>query len=90
MREARTPKGKGRASSRAVLKLLRAFFWTNPLLGCVDGKLDLSTGCFEMTEGSGASKTEVLDGRDVGAPTCPLRFRRRYFRIHAALCAGSR
>jgi len=41
-------------------------------------------------EGSGARVAESRDGGNTREPTSSSRFRLRYSRIHAALCAGSR
>jgi len=41
-------------------------------------------------EGSGARTIEGENARDTGTLICAAAFRLRYFRIHAALFAGSR
>ena len=83
------PLGKVRVSSNAVLKALRAPFRTNPVagVGCGPG---LSIIRSRTLEGSGARTIDGVEGIDTGALVCISRFRLRYSRIQAALCAGSR
>jgi len=88
--EARAPKGKVRASSSAVLKLPRAACRTKPVFGGAAWGLDLCIVGRETGEGSRAQKIGGGDGGVTSALIRPSRFRLRYSRIQAALCAGSR
>ena len=51
---------------------------------------DLSIICHETRGRSGARTREAVDGTTAGVSPRPKRFRLRYSRIQAALCAGSR
>ena len=90
MREARTPNGKGRASSKAVLKLLPVPSRTDPVFGRAGRGLGLFMIRQGTLEGSGIRTMEGDDASDTGALIFAARFRLRYSRIQAALRAGSR
>ena len=82
--------GKVRASSSAVLKLLREAFRTGPAFAGADCGRGLSFIRPRTFEGSGARTIEGVEGADTGTLVRISRFRLRYSRIQAALCAGSR
>ena len=84
------PLGKARARSNALLKLLPAGLSTNPVFAGASWGPALSTIRLRTLERSGARTIEGVEGTATGALICPKRFRLRYSRIHAALCAGSR
>ena len=88
--EARTPAGKVRARSSAVLNLLRTRFPATLVFAVAGWGPELSVDVGKTREGSGARTIAGGDGRNTGEDVCPTRFRLRYFRIQAARCAGSR
>ena len=71
-------------------ELVRAPFRTNPAFAVVERLLGFSIVRPETLEGSGARTIEGVEGTDTGAVVRISRFRLRYSRIQAALCAGSR
>jgi hypothetical protein len=81
--------GKGCVNSNAILKLLPAPFWTNPIFGDSGCEPDFRI-LWEACEGSGARTIERGNGNDKGELIRRSRFRLRYSRIHVALRAGSR
>jgi len=85
-----TPNGKVRASCSAVLKVIRAPFRENPVFGGKFWGSELPIVLGDTRGGSGVHTLEVADVNDAGSLVFPVRFRLRYSRIHAALCAGSR
>ena len=72
------------------LPSLRGPFRANPVFAGAGWGPELPIVFGDTRRGSGARTTEDAARNDAGAPVFPRRFRLRYSRIQATLCAGSR
>jgi len=74
----------------AVLKLLRACFRATSVFAGASWGPELPIAFWDTRGGSDARTPEDTAGSNAGALTRSTRFRLRYSRIQAALCAGLR